>query len=152
MKHLWLLALLAVVGLSGCVSTTYGTAGYAPHQNHRSLMFGEIVDIQPVAVQAQGTGGGAVIGALIGGVLGNQVGDGRGRDLATVGGAVAGGVIGNNLEKEQATRARKTVYEIFVRLDDGRVLAVIQEDVYGLNIGSAVEVLREGRWTRVVAR
>ncbi len=35
-----------------------------------------------------------VIGAVIGGILGHQVGDGRGRDLATVGGAVAGGAIG----------------------------------------------------------
>lgn len=29
---------------------------------------------------------GAIIGAVIGGILGHQVGDGRGRDLATVGG------------------------------------------------------------------
>ena len=37
---------------------------------------------------------GAILGAVIGGILGHQVGDGRGRDLATVGGAVAGGAIG----------------------------------------------------------
>ena len=35
-----------------------------------------------------------IIGAVIGGILGHQVGDGRGRDLATIGGAVAGGAIG----------------------------------------------------------
>ncbi len=38
-----------------------------------------------------------VIGAVIGGILGHQVGDGRGRDLATVGGAVAGGAIGSQV-------------------------------------------------------
>ena len=37
---------------------------------------------------------GAIIGAVIGGILGHQVGDGRGRDLATVGGAIAGGAVG----------------------------------------------------------
>jgi uncharacterized protein YcfJ len=40
---------------------------------------------------------GAVFGALIGGILGHQVGDGRGRDLATVGGAIAGGAIGTQV-------------------------------------------------------
>ena len=38
--------------------------------------------------------GAGVIGAVIGGILGHQIGDGRGRDLATVGGAVAGGAVG----------------------------------------------------------
>ncbi len=37
---------------------------------------------------------GAIVGAVIGGILGHQVGDGRGRDLATVGGVIGGGVIG----------------------------------------------------------
>ncbi len=37
---------------------------------------------------------GAIIGAVIGGILGHQVGDGRGRDLATVGGVIAGGAVG----------------------------------------------------------
>lgn len=38
----------------------------------------------------------AIAGAVIGGVLGHQIGDGRGRDLATAGGAVAGGLLGAN--------------------------------------------------------
>lgn len=40
---------------------------------------------------------GAVVGAVIGGILGHQVGDGRGRDVATVGGAVVGGAVGANV-------------------------------------------------------
>ena len=42
----------------------------------------------------------AIFGAVIGGILGNQVGDGRGRDLATVGGAVAGGAIGASVGRD----------------------------------------------------
>jgi uncharacterized protein YcfJ len=38
-----------------------------------------------------------VVGAVIGGILGHQIGNGRGRDIATVGGAVAGGAIGANV-------------------------------------------------------
>ena len=39
----------------------------------------------------------AIAGAVIGGILGHQVGDGRGKDLATVGGAIAGGAMGANV-------------------------------------------------------
>jgi uncharacterized protein YcfJ len=39
---------------------------------------------------------GGVVGAVIGGVLGHQIGNGRDKDIATVGGAVAGAVIGSN--------------------------------------------------------
>jgi len=41
-----------------------------------------------------------IIGAVIGGILGHQIGDGRGRDLATVGGVVAGGLIGTNIGRD----------------------------------------------------
>lgn len=37
---------------------------------------------------------GAAIGAVAGGFAGNQVGSGRGQDLATVGGAIGGGYLG----------------------------------------------------------
>jgi len=39
----------------------------------------------------------AIIGAVIGGILGHQVGNGSGRDLATIGGVLAGGVIGSKV-------------------------------------------------------
>jgi len=54
--------------------------------------------------------GGAIAGALLGGILGHQVGDGRGKDLATAGGAVAGGAIGANVG-----RNRRGGYEEDVR-------------------------------------
>jgi uncharacterized protein YcfJ len=38
-----------------------------------------------------------IAGAIVGGVLGNQVGKGRGRDVATVAGALLGGSIGHDL-------------------------------------------------------
>jgi uncharacterized protein YcfJ len=46
--------------------------------------------------------GAALAGALIGGVLGHQVGDGRGKDLATAGGAVAGAALGSNIGRNNA--------------------------------------------------
>ncbi len=37
---------------------------------------------------------GAAIGAVGGGLVGNQIGSGRGQDLATIGGAIGGGYLG----------------------------------------------------------
>jgi uncharacterized protein YcfJ len=45
--------------------------------------------------------GGAIAGAIIGGILGHQVGDGRGRDVATAGGAIVGGAIGANVGRNR---------------------------------------------------
>lgn len=46
-----------------------------------------------------------ILGAVIGGILGHQVGDGRGRDLATVGGVVAGAAIGASVGRDGRPQA-----------------------------------------------
>jgi outer membrane lipoprotein SlyB len=62
------------------------------------------------------SGIGLVGGAVVGGLLGNQVGGGRGNDVATVVGAVGGAVAGDAIEKNTgSTRS----YEVTVRFDDG---------------------------------
>lgn len=38
---------------------------------------------------------GTAIGAVAGGLAGNQIGKGKGNDLATIGGAIGGGYLGN---------------------------------------------------------
>jgi outer membrane lipoprotein SlyB len=69
-------------------------------------------------IDAGGTasGIGAVGGAVLGGVLGHQVGDGRGKDVATVAGAVGGAVAGNEIEKRRNTSKS---YEVTIRFDNG---------------------------------
>jgi outer membrane lipoprotein SlyB len=62
------------------------------------------------------SGIGAVGGAVLGGVLGHQVGDGRGKDVATVAGAVGGAVAGNEIEKRRNTTKS---YEVTIRFDNG---------------------------------
>ncbi|MDN6550781.1 MAG: glycine zipper 2TM domain-containing protein, partial [Enterobacterales bacterium] len=41
---------------------------------------------------------GSVLGAVAGGVLGHQIGNGRGKDVATVVGALGGGYAGNQVQ------------------------------------------------------
>lgn len=62
------------------------------------------------------SGIGIVGGAVVGGLLGNQVGGGRGKDVATVAGAVGGAVAGNEIEKRAGSTKH---YEITIRFDDG---------------------------------
>lgn len=77
---------------------------------------GVIESVQIINDVKNTTGVGIVGGAVVGGLLGNQVGGGRGKDVATVAGAVGGAVAGNEIEK----RAGSTrYYEITVRFDDG---------------------------------
>ena len=47
-----------------------------------------------VPVERRSVGGG-VLGAIAGAAIGNQIGDGRGRDIATAAGAVIGGQVGS---------------------------------------------------------
>jgi uncharacterized protein YcfJ len=59
------------------------------------------VDRDQVAVEpARPNIGAGIAGALIGGILGHQIGDGRGRDLATVGAAIAGGALGASVGRD----------------------------------------------------
>ena len=54
---------------------------------------------------------GIVSGALLGGILGHQVGDGRGKDLATVAGAAAGAYGGKKTQQEIQKRRTWTTTE-----------------------------------------
>jgi uncharacterized protein YcfJ len=58
----------------------------------------QVCSQQPVAVEPQTSGGGAIIGAIIGGVVGNQFGHGGGRAAATAVGMMGGAMVGNAAE------------------------------------------------------
>mgnify|MGYP001382819499 CR=1 FL=1 len=66
----------------------------------------QICTEQPVTVQGQKSGAGALMGSLAGGAIGNQIGDGTGRAVATMIGLVGGAVLGNNIEKDGPTETR----------------------------------------------
>ncbi|WBY03096.1 glycine zipper 2TM domain-containing protein [Ramlibacter tataouinensis] len=54
---------------------------------------------QPVAVQQQPSGAGAVLGAIAGGAAGNAIGGGSGRAAATAIGLMGGALLGNQIER-----------------------------------------------------
>jgi outer membrane lipoprotein SlyB len=78
---------------------------------------GVIESTRVISTKGEGGAVGMVGGAVVGGVLGNQVGGGRGKDLATVAGAIGGAFAGNEIEKH--VNSNKS-YETTVLLEDGK--------------------------------
>jgi outer membrane lipoprotein SlyB len=139
-------AAVMALGLTACASTG---SGYRDYDNRGRYSYDSrcqscgTVERIDVARYGDGrtTGGGAIAGALIGAAVGNQVGSGSGRRAATVAGAVAGGIAGNNIERN---RNDGDVFEVVVRMDDGRRVIVEQRSLNGLREGARVQV-RDGR-------
>jgi uncharacterized protein YcfJ len=61
--------------------------------------------------------GGTLVGALIGGALGNQVGDGRGRQVARAAGAIIGGAVGHNVSRERQRQRYGDERYVYERCD-----------------------------------
>ncbi|MGF6982829.1 outer membrane lipoprotein SlyB [Paraburkholderia atlantica] len=98
---------------------------------------GEVVAVNAVQTQEPATGLGAVGGAVAGGLLGNQVGQGRGRVLATIAGAVGGGLAGNGIE--HAVRKVAT-YQVQVRMQDGSYRNFNYDNQPTVQVGERVHV------------
>jgi outer membrane lipoprotein SlyB len=102
-----------------------------------------------VVIEGTKTAVGPAAGAAVGGIAGRSVGDGAVRDIATVAGGVAGGIAG--AATEEAVTRRQGV-EVTVRLDNGKIIAVVQEVAANVRFspGDRVRVLTLGNTTRVI--
>ncbi len=83
---------------------------------------------------------GTVIGAIAGGVIGNQVGGGRGRDIATVAGAVGGGYAGKKIQQGQQDRNTYTTTERRCRQVNEPTEEVVAYDVVYEYLGTTQKV------------
>lgn len=133
--------------LTGCAPSLSGDV-YSRDQARReqSVRFGVVEFVREVLIEGTRSGVGATAGAVVGGIAGSTVGQGRGSQVGAVVGAVAGGVAGQ--AGEQAV-TRKTGLEITVRLDNGALIAVVQEADQEFRPGDRVRVLRDAGTTRV---
>jgi len=101
---------------------------------------GVIESVREIEARGEGTGLGVVGGAVVGGVLGNQVGGGRGKDVATVLGAVGGAVAGNEVER----RARSSVNtSVTVRMEGGGTRVLRETGASAWRAGDRVRIIDE---------
>ena len=119
------LILFTLSFLGGCASNLGGdTYSRGEARTPQRVEFGVVEYLRDVQIEGTDTKIGAATGAVLGGIGGSTVGGGRGKAAATVAGAVAGGVAGAAAEE---VLTRTDGIEITVRLDNGEILAVVQQ-------------------------
>jgi len=146
-KGILIVAAAVATMLAGCVSSKSGDA-YSRDEalREQSVRRGTVESVRPVTIQGTRSGVGAVAGGAVGGIAGSSVGEGKTSNVAAVLGALGGGVAGQALE-EGATR--KAGVEITVRLDNGELRAVVQDDKERFVTGQKVRLLTQNGVTRV---
>ena len=112
----------------------------------QTIRKGVVESVRTVKLEGTKTPVGTVAGAAVGGIAGSTVGEGKGSAIAAVIGAVAGGLAGSALE-EAVTR--KDGLEITVKLDNGSLVAVVQEATESFAPGDNVRLIESGGVTRV---
>ena len=136
-----------VVALAGCATSNSGGV-YSREETRqtKTVKMGVVESVRTVKIEGTKSGVGAVTGAAVGGIAGNSVGGGRGKLLTTVIGAVAGGLAGNAVE-EKVTEADGL--EITVKLENGNLIAIVQEADEQFHPGDHVRLIEGGGVTRV---
>ena len=151
MKHEYLLKtafiLLIASLLNACASSNAGDV-YSRDEARKiqTIRKGVVESVRTVKLEGTKTPIGTATGAVIGGVAGSSVGKGKGSAIAAVIGAVAGGLAGSAIE-EVATR--KDALEITVKLDNGSLVAIVQEATEKFSPGDSVRLIENGGVTRV---
>lgn len=141
---LFIVVALAGLVVAACMPESRAGSVYTRDQarTSQSVYYGTILRVADVTIEGASTGAGTLAGGAMGGVLGSTVGGGSGRAISTVGGAIIGGITGSAVEKGVTTVAG---VELEVALDNGELLAVVQEKDAVYNVGDRVRVLRDVR-------
>ena len=128
-----------VVGCSSKSSHSSNTISRSQAGRAQTVLDGEVLFVRPVTIEGSNSPVGAIAGGALGFVVGNNIGGGRGRDVArvggTIGGAAAGHAVQRNVTQEQAL-------EITVQLDNGQILSIVQAADEPFNDGDRVRVLQ----------
>lgn len=151
MKNFQFISAVAIIALiTGCASSQSGEV-YTRDQARatQNVQLGVVEFVKEVQVEGSQSGLGTVAGGAAGGVLGSTVGSGSGSTLAALGGAAVGAVAGNKVEEK---RTQYTGLEITVKLDSGKVIAVVQEADVQFAVGDRVRVLTDNKGTTRVQK
>lgn len=153
-------AAVAALALAGCASTSpgyspgYGGSGYGSGYGAPSSACYDCGTVTRIDTRSRGgtapNATGAVLGGIVGAVAARELAhrntDSEGRkNTATAAGAIGGAVAGNAIQNNVQAQA---VYDIHVRMDDGRMNVVTQNDLGGIREGSYVRIAEGRAWLR----
>jgi outer membrane lipoprotein SlyB len=140
--------LLAATMTTGCAS--YKAQTYQGNQAMQAMRvkYAVVLEIREVEIQAPSTGTGASAGATLGGIAAYGGGS-RGGIAGAVAGAVVGGVVGAVAEN---AAQKKTGIEITYRLENGEVMALVQEqdDQNPIAAGDRIRIIEGSFSSRAV--
>lgn len=144
--HLVLLVAGSVV-MSGCASGI-GGKGYWQSQPRmvEEVEMGRVEGVRDVLLEATKTPMGRRPSVILGGGIGSSIGGGRSSGIGVSVGTVLGGWGGAGVGESVP---RQAGYEITVRLDSGRLIAVTQIADASFRTGDRVRVLTGKGGTRV---
>jgi outer membrane lipoprotein SlyB len=148
MNRTALVAAIAVSAtLAGCATSKSGDV-YSREEalREQTVRLATVESVRPVTIQGTRSGIGAAAGGVVGGVAGTGVGHGKGSSIAGVLGAVGGGIAGQAIEEGTT---RRSGVEITVRLQNGELRAIVQEETDKFVPGQRVRLLTSGGATRV---
>lgn len=142
-----LVAMLLASVLVGCASSNSGGV-YSRDETRQmqTVKMGVVESVRQVKIEGTDSKIGTVAGGVVGGVAGSSVGDGKGSIITGVLGAVAGALAGSAVEEGLT---RKDGVEITVKLDNGSLIAIVQEADEQFHPGEKVRLLQSGGVTRV---
>lgn len=142
-----LILIFTALVLGGCASSMSGGA-YTRGQARQveEVRMATVESVRDIQIEGTKTPIGAAAGAMIGSVVG---GNSRSRNTSAIG-SVVGGVVGGmaGAAAEEGI-TRQAGYEITVKFDDGRMIAVVQGNDEKFAVGDRVRVLTGGGVTRI---
>ena len=97
---------------------------------------GKVVSVTSQEKSGEGGALGMIAGGAVGALLGNQVGQGTGKDLATIAGAAGGAYAGKKIEEKAKSR---TVWTVAVEFQDGAKASYEFAQDPGYKAGDAVK-------------
>ena len=143
-KPVWAIPIALAVTVAGCAVPDQAYYGSSPTQAQtypgqaQSYQVGVVDRIEVVNRGSANNVAGTIIGGIIGGLIGTQIGSGSGRTAATIAGAAGGAIAGNVIEGRR--RANHETYRVTVRLANGSMQTVTQENISDLHTGDRVRV------------
>lgn len=146
MKKYIVLTIIGIL-LSACASSNSGHV-YSRDETRQqqAIRTGVVESVRTVQIEGTKTPIGTIAGGAIGGIAGGSSGRGTGSQLLAIVGAVAGGIVGSAAE-EQLTR--RDGLEITVKLDNGGLIAIVQEADEAFKAGDTVRIVESGNVSRV---
>ncbi|HYC47672.1 MAG TPA: glycine zipper 2TM domain-containing protein [Burkholderiales bacterium] len=147
-RKITIAAVALVTLVTGCAAPGLGGGSYSRDQARReqTVRMGYVESVREVKLEGTRSGVGPAAGAVAGGVAGSTIGRGRGSALGAIAGAVVGGIAGQAVE--QSATARQGV-EVTVKLDNGQMVAIMQEADETFRPGDRVRILSDGATSRV---